>query len=52
MSFYNGLGLIDDDVYMTADDHASYGAYMWTIPEPTTLGLLLFGGLALLRRRR
>ena len=36
-----------DDLAITAPDHATI-----MVPEPATLGLLLLGGLALLRRKR
>jgi len=51
VNFHNGLGLIGDDIYMTADDYTNHSAYMLTIPEPATLSLLAVGGLALIRKR-
>ena len=37
---------------MTQDSGAYGGGTIFVIPEPATLGLLLIGGLAMLRRRR
>jgi hypothetical protein len=43
--------LRDDDFYYLGMFEYSNGVGFTTVPEPTTLGLLLIGGLAMLRRR-
>ena len=44
-----GFETIGPDVWIT--DVGPYGNIQVTTPEPATLGMLLIGGLALLRRR-
>ncbi|MCK4849790.1 MAG: DUF3466 family protein [Phycisphaerae bacterium] len=39
-------------ILASASDYGGSGVYLLLVPEPATLGLVLVGGLALLRRRR